>query len=659
MNFGKPTQCLYNGITTLLIFLPDRLKIKSNHKNTTENRSGAFIKLFFTLLFVSFMNLYNLNAQTQLGTDIDGENMFDGSGVLSISADGTRVAIGAQDNAGNGSLSGHVRVYEFNGAVWSQLGTDINGEAASDYSGISVSLSADGTTVVIGAFANDGTAENSGHARIYRFDGTNWVQLGADIDGKAIYAWFGFSVGINHDGNLVAIGAPQGGANSVGIYSFDGSNWSQLGPDIQYSGIGRHLSFSSDGSTVAIGAPYNSDIASNSGQVRIFRLDGSNNWVQIGSDIYGEAAGDFSGEALSLNSDGSILAIGAKNNDGNGNDSGHVKVYGLDGGNNWLQLGADIDGEAAGDQSGFSVSLNADGSKLAIGAQFNDGNGSNSGHARIYKFDGSNSWSQVYSDFDGEAAGDQSGFSVSLSADGSILAIGAKLNDGNGNNSGHVRVFSTNPDFIVSETALTISENAGTGTFSIVLDTQPTSNVVFDITSSDINEVSVSSAQLTFTSANWDIPQTIIVTGVDDSDNGNDAATITIAINAANSDDAFDILSNQTVAVMLTDYGDNLPVFTSPLDRQDFSSANLIASKYLTSSVGFRKLGLEFSNDGTKMYFIALIMICSMNIPFISLYLLLRRHEYGIKCNCEGQSPRGLALVPMVGRCLYSVKGPR
>ena len=67
MNFGKPTQCLYNSITTPPFFKPSRLKNKNNLNNTGENISEAFIKLFFILLFVSFINVYNLNAQSQLG----------------------------------------------------------------------------------------------------------------------------------------------------------------------------------------------------------------------------------------------------------------------------------------------------------------------------------------------------------------------------------------------------------------------------------------------------------------------------------------------------------------------------------------------------------------------------------------------------------------
>jgi hypothetical protein len=76
---------------------------------------------------------------------------------------------------------------------------------------------------------------------------------------------------------------------------------------------------------------------------------------------------------------------------------------------------------------------------VAIGAQGNDGTGSDAGHVRIYK-NISGTWTQVGADIDGEAVNDESGISVSLSSDGSIVAIGAKYNDGTGSNAGHVRV---------------------------------------------------------------------------------------------------------------------------------------------------------------------------------------------------------------------------
>ena len=104
------------------------------------------------------------------------------------------------------------------------------------------------------------------------------------------------------------------------------------------------------------------------------------------------------------------------------------------------QIGADIDGEVSYDQSGYSVSLSSDGSIVAIGGINNDGNGSNSGHVRVYK-NMAGTWTKIGADIEGEVSYDQSGYSVSLSSDGSIVAIGAPYNDGNGSNSGHVRVY--------------------------------------------------------------------------------------------------------------------------------------------------------------------------------------------------------------------------
>ena len=78
-----------------------------------------------------------------------------------------------------------VLCYENTGGSWSQIGQDIDGEAADDYSGHSVSLSSDGNTVAIGAPYNDGNGSNSGHVRIYENTGGSWSQIGQDIDGEA------------------------------------------------------------------------------------------------------------------------------------------------------------------------------------------------------------------------------------------------------------------------------------------------------------------------------------------------------------------------------------------------------------------------------------------------------------------------------------------
>ena len=195
------------------------------------------------------------------------------------------------------------------------------------------------------------------------------------------------------------------------------------------------MSLSANGNVVAIGADRHGNF---SGHVRIYEnLGGS--WSQIGNDIDGEANLDYSGGSVSLNSDGTVVAIGAAQNDGNGTEAGHVRVYQNIGGS-WTQLGNDIDGEAAGDLSGVSISLSAYGNTVAIGALGNDDNGSSAGHVRIYKNSGG-TWYQVGEDIDGDADGDRFGEFVSLSADGNTVAIGAPYNDGSGTDAGHVRVY--------------------------------------------------------------------------------------------------------------------------------------------------------------------------------------------------------------------------
>ena len=214
---------------------------------------------------------------------------------------------------------------------WVQRGQDIDGEAAGDNSGGSVSLSGNGNVVAIGAQFNDGNGDRSGHVRVYGWNGTAWNQLGDDIDGEKKYDNSGNSVSISGDGNVVAIGASH-----------------------------------SDGKGL------------DAGHVRVYQWDGTA-WDQLGDDIDGEALGDLSGYSVSLSETGNVVAIGASHNDGSGIDAGHVRVYQWDG-TAWVQLGDDIDGEAEDDRSGYSVSLSNDGNVVAIGAQFNDGNGDKAGH---------------------------------------------------------------------------------------------------------------------------------------------------------------------------------------------------------------------------------------------------------------------------------------
>tara|TARA_B100002052_G_C15881051_1_gene599270 strand:- start:1562 stop:3721 length:2160 start_codon:yes stop_codon:yes gene_type:complete len=410
------------------------------------------------LLIILFCFPFFLLAQIQLGQNIVEEAPGDNFGTsISMSADGNTVAIGAPYNDGNGSWSGHVRVYTYNGSSWFQLGQDIDGEWDNDRSGSSVSLSADGNTVAIGATHNDGNGNLSGHVRVYNFNGSSWNQLGQDIDGEAAVDRSGSSVSISADGNTIAIGAISNDGNGnesghVRVYIYNGS-WVQLGQDIDGENGGDNsgysVSLSADGNTVAIGAPYNDENGSYSGHVRVYTYNGS--WVQLGQDIDGEESGDQSGYSVSLSDDGNTVAIGAPNNDGNGGYSGHVRVYTYNG-NSWVQLGQDIDGEWDYDRSGRHVCISADGSRVAIGAPYNDNNNSssNTGHVRVYTYSDT-SWVQLGQDIDGQFTYDGYG-RVSMNSDGSIVGIGSP-------GGGHVAIYS------FSNATIACSEDPVTGLF--------------------------------------------------------------------------------------------------------------------------------------------------------------------------------------------------
>jgi hypothetical protein len=396
----------------------------------------------------------------QKGKDIYSEATGDRSGHVSLSNDGTVVAIGATGNDGvNGTDSGHVRVYDWVSSSWVQRGDDIDGEDSEDLSGGSVGLSNDGTVVAIGAYGNDNeNGWSSGHVRIHAWNSSSWVQMGADIDGEASHDWSGRSLSLSNDGTVVAIGAPYNdGVNRsshgldpghVRIYAWNSSSWVQMGADIDGEAndnlSGYSVSLSNDGTVIAIGATYNDGVnGSDSGHVRIYAWN-STSWVQMGADIDGEAADDYSGESVSISNDGTVIAIGANFNDKKfgptGRSSGHVRIYAWDS-TIWVQRGADIDGEAAYDWSGGSVSLSNDGTVVAIGAPGNDGNGFKSGHVRVYAWN-SPSWIQRGADIDGDADNSRLGGRVSLSNDGTVVAIGAYGDDGNGSVTSYVRLYS-------------------------------------------------------------------------------------------------------------------------------------------------------------------------------------------------------------------------
>ncbi len=376
---------------------------------------------YILFLLIALGITCTVKAQTPKGGDIIGKSNGDELGSSVSMPDAGTLAIGIPYSNGNGSNSGcgQVKVYRLSGVKWVQKGNDIDGEDKDDRSGNAVSMP-DSNTIAIGAYWNDGSTQfltNWGHVRVYRWNGNAWVQKGSDIDGEAYGDWSGYSVSMP-DSNTVAIGAPNNDGNGtqsghVRIYIWNGNVWTQKGADIDGEMADDQSGYSvsmPDANTVAIGANLNDGNGDNSGHVRIYRWTG-NAWVQKGSDLDGEAAGDGSGAELSM-PDSNTIAVAAAGNDGNGAESGHVRIYKWNG-FSWIQKGSDIDGEAADDRSGVSVSM-PDSLTVAIGAHFFDhGTESNVGQVRVFKWNG-NTWIQKGVDVKGDYANDNFGREVSM-----------------------------------------------------------------------------------------------------------------------------------------------------------------------------------------------------------------------------------------------------
>jgi len=325
------------------------------------------------------------------------------------------VAIGARYNDGAGADAGHVRVYSYNG-TWSQVGADIDGDAAGDWSGWDVSMSSDGARVAV---------SDAGYVRVYSDNNGTWSQVGADIDGKAAGDWSLWDVSMSSDGTHVAIVD----AGYVRVYNETNGTWSQVGADIdskppgEWYMSGQYVSISQDGKRVASTAylTYWNDSSTDYINVRVseynetvFNLTGNDEtgaWMRVGADVYVAGSNDDSGQPTSMSSDGTRLVIGANRN--NAIFAGTATLYDENDGN-WTKVGTlnpNLGSDPAGDQSGWAVSMSPDGTRVAIGAHLNK----DAGHVRVFEFDaaktredsnGPAGWNMVGATVDGEGAGD-------------------------------------------------------------------------------------------------------------------------------------------------------------------------------------------------------------------------------------------------------------
>ena len=396
----------------------------------------------------------------QIGNDIVGEVAGDESGwAVAMSADGTRVAIGAPFNSGTALEAGHVRVFEWDGAEWRQLGGDIDGASSHDEFGAGVALSSDGSRVAIMARGDRDSEGYVGYVRVLDWDGADWTEVGGDIDPDDR---FDGELALSADGSMLATSGTR-----ARVFEWDGAAWAQFGADIGTDPVDA-VALSADGRRVVGGNSGSDTNGLNAGSVSVFDWDGSA-WVQIGAPITGDSPHDLFGLSVAVSADGSQVAVGTSGYSQTGDAGGYVRVVGWDGAR-WVPKGLDLLRAAPGDGFGRGVALAADGNRVVIGAPNDFLPGSTPGYVRLAEWDGAR-WVPASVDVrlgaDVDPAGsDLFGYSVALSGDGTRVAIGAL---GPERAAGLVRVVGTR--FVAPTTTA-----APTTTSTTVASTSPTSN---------------------------------------------------------------------------------------------------------------------------------------------------------------------------------------
>jgi len=375
--------------------------------------------LFLLLPFLSY-------GQVQIGNDIDGIGEGDGTGRsigLNMSGDFLAVYGRGNDNAGQ------VRFFENQSGTWVQVSI-INGSQSLAFAGFGLDLSSNGDIVAIASV-------NLGIVQVFENDNNNWIQIGEDIEESLpVSGFFGTILRLSSEGNILAIANPYDNtangnmSGKVQVYENQGGNWVQVGQDFDglsfQDFLGTGLDLSSDGNILAFG---NSSL---NGRVSVFENSGGV-WLQIGEDIIGE----YIGRSVKLSSDGNIL-VTSKTVE----DVRRVVVY-QNQNDDWVQMGGDIFGDPSSAQFGENMSISSNGNILVVGDTSQNA-------TWIYQYVNEN-WVQIGDIINGESDGDSSGLGIDLSANGEILAIGARLNDGNGDNSGHVRVFDISNEILSTQ----------------------------------------------------------------------------------------------------------------------------------------------------------------------------------------------------------------
>jgi hypothetical protein len=352
---------------------------------------------------------------------------------VAVSADGNTVIVGG---AGDSGGIGAAWVFTRAGGAWTQQGNKLVGTGADGLAGQghSVALSGDGNTAIIGGPEDH---NSSGAAWVFTRAGGAWTQQGGklvgsdavDAGGAYPNVLQGVSVALSADGNTALVGGTRdnGFIGAAWVFTRGNGVWTQQGSKLVGSGVatrsaqGRAAALSADGNTALVGGVLDGGYT---GAVWVFtRANGA--WSQQGGKLVGSgatgAAGQGSSVALSAAGDTFIEA-------GDIYDLGGVWVFTRSNGT-WTQQGQRmIPAGGTGHPEFDAVSLSADGNTAIVG-----GYGDSDAAGAVWVLTRRNGvWTQQGTKLTGTGASGKAGQggSVALSADGGTLIEGGQSDNG-------------------------------------------------------------------------------------------------------------------------------------------------------------------------------------------------------------------------------------
>ena len=197
-----------------------------------------------------------------------GQNGDAFGGAVVLSTDGSTLAVGALYADVNGNADqGSVTVFRRDGANWAEQGTLTVPGAANDWFGYSIAMSSDGGTIAVGAvYADVNGNADQGAVSVFARSGGKWQLQKTITSGKGGAGdLFGFSVALSADGSTLAVGATGADAGGnvdqggVAVYTRDGG-WAEqaaltLAKPTAKANFGSSVVLSADGNTLAVGSP--------------------------------------------------------------------------------------------------------------------------------------------------------------------------------------------------------------------------------------------------------------------------------------------------------------------------------------------------------------------------------------------------------------------